>query len=214
MPTATDTPTPTPTLTPTDTPTPTPERTLASVQNVTDGDTIEVVIDGQVHTLRYAGIDAPEPDEPSGTECARANRELVLGKTVYLEKDVSETDQYGRLVRYVWLGDVMVNAELVRLGYAYASTHPPDVKYHDRLLELEREAREAGLGFWAPRPQPTSPPSEPEAVCDCSYNRYNCKDFATHAAAQACFDRCWRLRGFDVHRLDGDRDGRACESLP
>jgi hypothetical protein len=108
----------------------------------------------------------------------------------------------------------MVNAELVRLGYAYASAHPPDVKYHDRFLELEREAREAGLGFWAPRPQPTSPPAGPDAVCDCSYNRYNCKDFATHAAAQACFDRCWRLRGFDVHRLDGDRDGRACESLP
>jgi micrococcal nuclease len=214
----TDTPlptaTPTNTLVPTDTPTATPERTVASVLEVLDGDTIQVGIEGQTYTLRYAGIDTSEPGEPFGDESAAANRQLVQGKTVALEKDVSETDKYGRLVRYVWVGDTMVNAELVRLGYAHASMYPPDVRYHDLFLKLESEAREAGRGLWATQPQPATAAPGTAAVCDCSYNRYNCKDFATHADAQACFDYCWGQRGFDVHRLDGDGDGSACESLP
>jgi micrococcal nuclease len=218
-PTATGTPTPTVTLTPTytliptDTPTPTPERTLATVVEVVDGDTIRVSIDGQVFELRYIGIDTPEAGQPFGPECAQANRELVLGKTVGLEKDVSETDQYGRLLRYVWLGEVMVNAELLRLGWAHASAYPPDVTHQEWFLSLESQAREAGLGLWAAT-DAAPPPVEGPAVCDCSYNRYNCSDFGTHAEAQACYEYCMQLRGFDVHHLDGDDDGEACESLP
>ena len=72
-------------------------------------------------------------------------------------------------------------------------------------------------------PQPTSAPSQPtptptpvpqSGVCDCSYNRYNCSDFSTQRAAQACFDYCWSIGRGDIHRLDGDNDGVACESLP
>jgi micrococcal nuclease len=184
------------------------------VLNVVDGDTIEVAINGQAYTLRYAGIDTPEQGDPFGPEAAAANRELLGGNSVYLEKDVSETDKYGRLLRYVWVGEVMVNAEMLRLGYAHASTQPPDERYHDLFLELEREAREAGRGFWASQPEAPSAPPGSAAVCDCSGNLYNCKDFSTHADAQACFDYCWGQRGFDVHHLDGDGDGSACESLP
>jgi len=76
----------------------------------------------------------------------------VEGKVVRLEKDVSETDKYGRLLRYVWVGDLFVNAELVRLGYAQVATYPPDVKYQDIFLKLQREARETGRGLWASQP--------------------------------------------------------------
>lgn len=194
-------------------------QTEARVTEVVDGDTIKVNVDGQAYTLRYIGIDTPEtvhPDKPvewMGPEASAANRRLVEGQTVYLEKDVSDTDRYGRLLRYVYLADgLFVNAELVRLGYAHASTYPPDVKHQDLLLEMQREAREAGRGLWAST-QPTEP-SSPAVDCDCSDNIYNCADFATHSQAQVCFDHCVSLGRGDVHSLDSDGNGVACESLP
>ena len=102
--------------------------------------------------MRYIGIDTPEihPElEAFGVEAWQANRKLVEGKEVRLERDVSETDKYGRLLRYVYVGDIFVNAELVRLGLARAKAYPPDTKYQDYLEEMETEAREAGRGMWA-----------------------------------------------------------------
>ena len=119
-----------------------------TVTRVIDGDTIEVSISGVVERVRYIGIDTPERGKPFFNESTEANRQLLTGKTITLEKDVSERDQYGRLLRYVYAGDVFVNAELVRLGYAQVATLPPDVKWFDYFLELQREAREAGLGLW------------------------------------------------------------------
>ena len=72
-----------------------------------------------------------------------------MGKTVRLELDVRERDRYRRLLAYVYVGDVMVNAELVRLGYAHAMTVPPNVAHASRFVSLERQAREAGRGLWA-----------------------------------------------------------------
>ena len=119
---------------------------------VIDGDTIEIQGGDRV---RYLGIDAPETVHPSkpveyfGREATEKNRELVEGKRVRLEKDAQDRDEYGRLLRYVWLDDIMVNAELVRLGYAYSYSLPPNAKYQKLFLQLEREAREQGLGLWA-----------------------------------------------------------------
>ena len=121
------------------------------VTRVIDGDTIEIVGGARV---RYIGIDAPEtvhPEKPVeyfGKEASEKNRELVGGKRVYLEKDVQDEDKYGRLLRYVWVDDMMVNAELVRLGYAYSYTYPPNVKYQKYFLQLEKEARDQGRGLW------------------------------------------------------------------
>jgi len=98
--------------------------TVPVVTRVIDGDTIEVSIAGESYKVRYIGIDTPELDDKRPKFCAlaqeatRYNRELVKGKTVRLEKDISETDQYGRLLRYVYVGDIFVNAELVRQGLA------------------------------------------------------------------------------------------------
>ena len=167
-PSPTKTPRPTNTSRPTNTPTPAFERTEAQVVAVIDGDTIKVNIGGEVYTVRYIGIDTPETVHPSkpvewmGREASAANEELVGGQTVYLEKDVSETDRYGRLLRYVFLADgTFVNAELVRLGYAQVSTYPPDVRYQELFLEMQEEAREAGRGLWGPTPTATTRPTLP-----------------------------------------------------
>lgn len=127
----------------------------AFVKKVVDGDTIEVVIGGQIFKVRYIGVDTPETKDPRkpvqyfGEEAYQFNRKLVEGKTVTLVKDISNTDRYGRLLRYIFVGDLFVNAELVKQGYARVSTYPPDVKYAGDFLKLEREARLSNRGLWA-----------------------------------------------------------------
>ena len=121
----------------------------ARVIQVIDGDTITIA---GGYRVRYIGIDAPEtyPDlEAFGMEAWQANRQLVEGKEVRLERDVSETDKYGRLLRYVFVDDIFVNAELVKEGLAEAKAYPPDTKYQDYLEQMEVEARKAGRGIWA-----------------------------------------------------------------
>jgi len=118
------------------------------VVRVIDGDTIEIEGGARV---RYIGIDTPElypQTEHYGREAWAENQELVAGKVVALEKDVTETDRYGRLLRYVYVDGVFVNAELVKWGYAYASPYGLNVKYQELFSQLEEEAREAGRGLW------------------------------------------------------------------
>ena len=118
------------------------------VIRVIDGDTIEIA--GGAH-VRYIGMDTPETYpkvEFYGPEAKAKNIELVEGKLVTLEKDVSETDRYGRLLRYVYVDGVFVNGELVRLGYAEAVSYPPDTRYQWQLEQLEKEAKAAKLGIW------------------------------------------------------------------
>lgn len=128
--------------------------------SVTDGDTVRVLLDGREVRVRYVGIDTPEVGEgaePFGEEATAANAALVDGQTVTLERDVSETDRFGRLLRHVWIetdaGWVLVGRELLRQGLARVVTFPPDVKYHDDvLLPAQAAAREAGIGLWAEAP--------------------------------------------------------------
>lgn len=118
---------------------------LAMVTKVIDGDTI--VIEGGYH-VRYIGIDAPESGEFYCLEAKRTNEDLVAGKKVRLESDISDKDSYGRLLRYVYVGDDFVNAEMVSRGCAWAVAYPPDVKYQVYLEAMESEARQAKRGFW------------------------------------------------------------------
>lgn len=137
-----------------------PEGQLATVIEVVDGDTIRVDRGRGVETVRYIGIDTPElnaPDgvpEPFAVEATEANAELVAGRQVVLERDVSETDRFGRLLRYVWLVDgetsVLVNDELVRRGLAEVRAYEPDTRYHEALSATRDEARAAGLGIHGP----------------------------------------------------------------
>jgi micrococcal nuclease len=129
-------------------PTPTPSSTFAKVTRVIDGDTI--VIDTGAH-VRYIGMNTPEVEtsECFASEATQINTSLVLGKEVKLEKDVSETDKYGRLLRYVYVGTEMINDELVKDGSAKVDTVPPDTKYRDEFLQSEKYARENNLGLWS-----------------------------------------------------------------
>jgi micrococcal nuclease len=137
-------------------PTPPAGAEQATVTHVVDGDTIDVRrADGTIARVRYIGVNTPETVDPRrpvecfGKDAGRRNTELVAGKTVLLEKDVSETDRFDRLLRYIWVGDQQINALLVAEGYARVVTYPPDVRYVDWLHQLERDAREDGRGLWS-----------------------------------------------------------------
>ena len=147
----------------------------AFVINVVDGDTIDVLIGGRELRVRYIGIDTPETVDPQrpvecfGREASKRNRELVEGMTVGLERDVSETDQFGRLLRHVWANGEMVNAALVEEGYASASTFPPDIRYAELFAALETQARAHNRGLWGSAcATPEAPPPATGAECDYS----------------------------------------------
>lgn len=128
------------------------QRRSATVSRVIDGDTIKI---DSGETVRYIGMDAPETVDPKkpkqcfGLESSLKNSELVLGKTVSLERDVSKTDRYGRLLAYVWVGESMVNELLVRDGYAVAKAYPPDIRYQSDLQNAELFARSEKKGLWS-----------------------------------------------------------------
>lgn len=130
------------------------EAPSLQVKRVIDGDTIELE-DGR--KVRYIGINTPESVDPRrgvqcfGKEASAFNRELVEGKVVRLEKDVSETDKYGRLLRFVYLEDgTFVNERLVSEGYAAASPYAPDISKKDFFKAAEMKARQEGRGLWSP----------------------------------------------------------------
>lgn len=127
------------------------------VARVIDGDTVELETG---ETLRYIGIDTPETKHPKkpvqcyGEEAYQINKKLVEGKAVRIVRDVSNVDKYKRLLRYVYVSTtaspsgMLVNDYLVRNGFAFASTFPPDVAKSDQFLEAQREARNKNLGLW------------------------------------------------------------------
>lgn len=140
------------------------------VERVIDGDTIQL---SNGEKVRYIGVDSPELGSKNGEcyaqEAKRANGDLVLGKKIELVKDVSETDKYQRLLRYVYVEPpgqnvssdaeavkgksegqaIFVNEYLVREGYARVATYPPDVKYKDVFLQAQDEAWTEKRGLWS-----------------------------------------------------------------
>jgi len=119
---------------------------LATLLRVIDGDTIDVELNGELQRVRYIGMNTPERGEHCFDEATEANIDLVAGKTVKLVKDVSETDMYGRLLRYVYVGDVFVNRALVAEGFAEAVLYRPDDRHYELFSQLEAEAAQSGLG--------------------------------------------------------------------
>jgi endonuclease YncB( thermonuclease family) len=130
-------------------------RQRARVLRVWDGQS--VLIENGL-TVRYLGIQTAgagmfrRPLEPLGGDAAVRNAELVEGKEVELEQDVTDVDADGQLPRYVYADGKMVNLDLVRLGLAQAAVRPPDLRYRDQLLDAEREARDARRGLWTGAP--------------------------------------------------------------
>jgi micrococcal nuclease len=134
-----------------DAPIPSQQEETLRVKTVVDGDTVELE-DGR--KVRYIGVNTPEIERGTkkgqcyGQEALRRNRELVEGKEIRMEKDVSETDKYGRLLRYVFVGDVFVNEVLVREGFAEAKRYKPDTAKADALEAAERQAMDGKMGKW------------------------------------------------------------------
>lgn len=118
----------------------------AVVTRVVDGDTIDVTINGQPYSVRYIGMNTPERGEACSDAATQANALFVSGKTVRLVKDVSETDQYGRLLRYVYVNGLFVNQALVEQGFAEVVSYPPDTAQFDNFRSLEAAARAANRG--------------------------------------------------------------------
>jgi micrococcal nuclease len=203
-----------------------PPRDQVRVGRVIDGDTIELA-DGR--RVRYIGIDTPETVDPSqpagcfGREASDRNKALVEGKTVLLEKDVSETDRFGRLLRYVYVGDEMVNQLLVFEGYAQVSTFPPDVKYQDQFSALQQQARNAGRGLWGPAcaptpvppaaaPPPPSGPSPSSGNCSPAYPAVCIPPPPPDLDCPQISHRRFQVLPPDPQRFDSDADGIGCES--
>ena len=130
------------------------------VVRVVDGDTIHVRVGDHVEKVRYIGVNTPEVhhprkgEEPGGRDAMAVNRSLVDRRQVRLETDVQARDRYGRLLAYVWIGDVMINAELVSRGYAQVMTVPPNVRHQALFLKLQRDARDAERGLWGQGARP------------------------------------------------------------
>jgi micrococcal nuclease len=123
----------------------------AKVVAVLDGDTIVI---GGGQKVRYAGLNTPESHHPDklpeycGQEAFAANRRLVAGKTVRLELDERRRDKYGRLLAYVYVDSLLVNAELIRQGYAQVSTYKGNQRYHEEFERLQQNAIAARRGLW------------------------------------------------------------------
>lgn len=127
------------------------------VTKIIDGDTIEL---SGGRRLRYIGIDTPEvrrkagnsfiyDPQPFSLEAKDYNRKLVKGKNVRIEFDIEKADRYGRLLGYCYVGDIFVNAELVKEGYAKLYTFPPNVKHIDLLRQMQKEAHKQRKGLWS-----------------------------------------------------------------
>jgi endonuclease YncB( thermonuclease family) len=116
------------------------------VIGVIDGDTLDVELEsGEEARVRLIGIDTPESGEACYGQAMQVHA-ILVGDVVTLVRDVSETDRYGRLLRYVFAGGVFVNAELVRRGYAEAMDYPPDTAFSSLFHALQDEAEANGYG--------------------------------------------------------------------
>jgi len=119
---------------------------VGQVTRVIDGDTIDVQLADGIYRVRYIGMNTPERGEPCHDEATAANRRLVDGKDVYLARDISETDRYGRRLRYVYAAGVFVNRALVEAGYAEAVVYQPDDAFYEDFRRLEQAAAQAQRG--------------------------------------------------------------------
>ncbi|WP_339226030.1 thermonuclease family protein [Oceanobacillus sp. FSL K6-2867] len=172
--------------------------TSAFVNRVVDGDTIKVQIDGKEETVRLILVDTPETKHPQlgvqpfGPEASAYTENALNGKKIDLEKDVSDRDKYGRLLRYVWVDGELFNQQLIEKGLARVAIYQPDVKYVDQFSEKQQKAQQEGIGIWsienyaqedgyrtqeekpvpteAPKPQPKEEPKTTSGSCNIKGN--------------------------------------------
>jgi endonuclease YncB( thermonuclease family) len=176
------------------------------VTSVIDGDTYKVDRpDGPAVTMRLWGVDAPESSQPYGDNATWAARQLVGGETV--RAAVEEIGRYGRAVARLTVQGGGLSEMLVRRGLAW---HADEYTPNTELERLQRQARNANRGLWS-QASPVPPWTWRERTSESAVQDRDCSDFDTQPEAQAFFER---HRPGDPHKLDGNADGEACESLP
>lgn len=119
---------------------------IGPVTRVVDGDTIDVLLKGVNTRIRYLQMNTPERNEPCSSEATQANADLVEGKTVRLVPDIELVDRYDRLLRFIYVDEVLVNRVLVEQGYAEVVLYPPNDAHYEEFVKLEQEAAAAGRG--------------------------------------------------------------------
>lgn len=187
-------------------------------------------------------VDPRKPVECFGKQASDKAKELLTGKKVRIEKDPGQGDydKYNRLLAYIFLEDgTNFSKYMIEQGYGYEYTYDLPYKYQKEFKQAQEQAKTQKIGLWADNactvkqieqpaktttstPPPASTPqtqstTESKPVTSgnyiCSYNAYNCSNFATQKEAQAAFEACGGINN-DVHGLDRDKDGVVCESLP
>jgi len=216
------------------------------VVSVTDGDTVRINLNGKEVPVRLIGIDTPEISHPSepvqcyGPEAKKALEELILNKEVILEKDISDKDQYDRYLRYLWIGEVMINEYMTQNGYGFASAYPPDIKYQNRINAGEQAAKSALKGLWSkdtcngdvytgtykdPNKNVTEL-TQPTTNTNSTYvapvvsttpqnnnsSTYTCNCKKTCPQMSSCAEAQYQLNICGCSARDGDDDGIACDS--
>jgi len=146
-----------------------------TVRHVYDGDSFVLTNSDEI---RLIGIDAPEKDEPGADEARAFLTKLIKDKPIRLEGDKEDKDRYKRLLRYVYVGDTFVNAEMIKSGYAITLfIQPNGNKYQAEFTALETTAKETKTGIWAP--------DAPVYVTDFGqkYHRAGCRHLAKSKTA-------------------------------
>ncbi|WP_171814876.1 thermonuclease family protein [Halothece sp. PCC 7418] len=194
----------------------------ATVASVIDGDTIKVIEKGEEVTVRLACIDAPERGQRGREESVQwMERLLSIGDAVELR--LITTGRYGRQIAEVYQQGQLVNLKLVRSGQAVVYEDYIDPCDANRYRNAQEQAQRSRQGIWAyhnpimpwnyrrgERHQPIPTTTTAENLPSCIDGDCDCKHFSTQAQAQQVLTRFPE----DPHRLDGDNDGVACESLP
>lgn len=175
-------------------------HTDASVTRVIDGDTVVLAVDGVPERVRLIGVDTPEVRgrELYAAEATAYAEELLTGQRVKLERDVQERDRFDRLLAYLFLPDGrQVNLLIAEAGLAKLQTVPPNTRYEPLYAAAIEGARSVRKGLWSGLPG--------------GFKDRDCKDFTTRREAQAFFQGA---QPGDRHRLDPNKDGKACTALP
>lgn len=229
--------TPTTGITPLPSPTLTPDQTVLDAgcipQNtvrqdtqlvkVVSGDTIDVLIDGKLYTVRYIGIDALGSTEYIANSSRSKNYELVINKDLTLVKDATDTNPAGQLLRYVLADGEFVNLGLVQEGYASAASSPPDTACDAAFKAAEEDAKTNLSGIWAfdisaePASQsgtPAGPARQPTAKppsCDPSYPDVCIPPPPPDLDCIHVPYRNFKVIPPDTHGLDSDGNGIGCD---
>ncbi|HLO49036.1 MAG TPA: thermonuclease family protein [Kamptonema sp.] len=142
-----------------------PSGSTVKVEGVITGQSIEIAGFADqtpiLEQVRLIGIEAPDlKQQPWGPEARQKLEQLIGGQQVLLESDAQDKDRYDRKLAYLWRGEILLNEQLVKEGYALVVARSPNTKYKQRLANAQEWARLMGRGIWNPEAPMRQTPAE------------------------------------------------------